>query len=65
MVLNDKYHFMCLGKGTKSEVFILNNFIFNDKNEEKILGITNGNKLTFKSHIKNICKQPPRKKGLY
>ena len=50
MALNgDKYLFMCLGKGKKSETF--NNFIFNNNNEEKILRITNGNKLTFKSHI--------------
>ena len=36
----------------KNEIFIVDNFIFNNSNEEKILGITIGNKLTFKSHIK-------------
>ena len=49
MVLNaDKCHFMCLGKDTENETFILNNFIFNNSNEEKILGTTIDNTLTFK-----------------
>ena len=56
MVLNaDKCHFMCLGKDTENETSIFNNFIFNNGNKEKILGITIDNKLTFKSHIKILC----------
>ena len=52
IVLNaDKSHFMCLGKGTKNENFIFNSFTINKSNEEKILGITIDNKLTFKSHF--------------
>ena len=52
MVLNaDKCHFMCIGKDTENETFVFNNFIFNNSNEEKILGNTIDNKLTFKSHI--------------
>ena len=31
---------ICLGKDMESESFIFNNFIFNNSNEEKILGIT-------------------------
>ena len=58
MVLNaDNCHFMCLGKDTKNERFIFNNFIFNDSNEQKIFGITIDIKLTFKSHIKILCKK--------
>ena len=61
MVLNaDKCHFMCLGKDMENETFIFN-FIFNNSNEEKILGITIGNKLTFKSHIKILCRKAARK----
>ena len=41
MVLNDaKCHLMCPGKDTEDESFIFNNFIFNTRNEEKILDIT-------------------------
>ena len=48
MVLNaDKYHFMCLGKDTVNETFIFTNFIFNNRNEGRILVITIDNKLNF------------------
>ena len=62
MVLNaDKYHFMCLGKDTESETFIFNNLIFNNSNEEKILGITIDHKLTFKGHIKILSRKVAQK----
>ena len=32
--------------------------------EQKILGVTIDNKLTFKSHIKNLCKKASRKKAV-
>ena len=64
MVLNTaKCHFMCLGKDRENETFILNNFIFNNSNEERILGMTTDNKLTFKSHIKILCKKASQKIG--
>ena len=64
MVLNaDKYHFTRLGKDTENETFIFNNFIFNNSNEEKILGITIDNKLTFKGHIKILCRKAAQKMG--
>ena len=66
MVLNaDKCHFMCLGKDTENETSIFNNFIFNNGNKEKTLGITIDNKLTFKSHIKILCWKAAQKWGLY
>ena len=66
MVLNaDKCHFMCPGKDTENETLIFNNFIFNDSNEEKILGVTIVNKLTFKGHIKILCGKAAQKWGLY
>ena len=41
MVLNtDKCHFIIHGKDRENETFIFNNFIFNNSNEEKTLGIT-------------------------
>ena len=55
--------FMCLGKDTENETFIFNNFIFNNSNEERILGITTDNKLTSKSHVKILCKKAARKLG--
>ena len=53
----DKCHFMRFGKDTENETFIFNNLIFNWSNEEKIFTITIDNKLTFKSHIKILCKK--------
>ena len=61
-ILNaDKYHFICIRKDTKNETFIFNNFIFNNSNEEEILGISIDNKLTCKSYIKILSSKPPRK----
>ena len=54
---------MCLDKDTENETFIFNNLIFNNNNEEKKLGITIGNTLTFKSHIKILCKKAAQKTG--
>ena len=54
---------MCLGEVTENERFIVNNFIFHNINEEKILGITINNKLTFKSRIKISCKKADPKIG--
>ena len=42
---------------------IFNNFIFNNRNKDKILAITNDNKLTFKSHIKILCEKAAQKIG--
>ena len=58
-----KCPFMCLDKDTENETFILNNFIFNNSNEEKILGITIDDKLTCKSHIELLCIKAAQKMG--
>ena len=55
-------HCMCLLKDTENETFVFNKFIF-DNSEEKILGITIYNKLTFESYIKTLCKNAARKIG--
>ena len=58
MVLNvGKYHFMFLGKNTENETFMFKGTIMNNSKEEKILGVTVDNRLTFRSHIRNLCKK--------
>ena len=62
MVLNsDKCHFMDLGKNTENETYFFNNTEMKNSNEEKILGTTIGNKLKFKSHVKNLRKKASQK----
>ena len=54
-------HFMCLGKDTGNEIFIFKSIVMKNSKEEKILGVTIDNKLTFKIHIKNLCKKASQK----
>ena len=62
MALNTvKSHFMCLGKDTRNETFIFKGLVMKNSKEQKILGVTIDNKLTFKSHIKNLCKKASQK----
>ena len=62
MALNaGKCHFMCLGKDTGNETFIFKSLVMKNSKEQKILGVTIDNKLTFKSHIKNLCKKASQK----
>ena len=62
MVLNaGKCHFMCLGKNTENETFIFKDTIMNNSKEEKILGVTIDNRLTFSSHIRELCKKASHK----
>ena len=57
MVLNaGKCHIMCLGKYTENKTFNFKDTIMNNSNEEKILGVTIDNRLTFTSHIR-LCNQ--------
>ena len=56
-----KCHFTYLGKDTENETSIINNFNFNNSNEEKILRTTIDNQLTFKSYIKILCKKAAQK----
>ena len=63
MVLNiGKCHFMCLGKNTENETFIFKDTIMNNSKEEKILGFSIVNRLTFRSHITELCKKASQKK---
>ena len=64
MALNSgKCHFMCLGKDTRNETFIFKGLVMKNSKKQKILGFTIDNKLTFKSHIKNLCKKASQKIG--
>ena len=61
MVLNAaKCPTLCLGKDTENETFMFKNVIFLNWNEEKI---TIDSKLTFKIHIKILCKKAHQKTG--
>ena len=58
MALNaGKCLFMCFGKDTVNENFIFKGLVMTNSKEQKILGITIDNKLTFKIFIKNLCKK--------
>ena len=62
MVLNaGKCHFMCLGKNTENETFTFKDTIMNNSKEEKILGVIIDNRLTFSSHIRELCKKASEK----
>jgi len=62
MVLNaENFHFMCIGKNTENETLVINNTTLHNSKEEKILGVIIDNKLTFNSHIREICKKASQK----
>ena len=64
MVLNQKKcHYMCIGKNTKNGKFGFDNLILENSKEEVVLGVTIDNKLTFDSHMKNICRKAGLKLG--
>ena len=52
-----KCHFMCLRKDTRNETFIFKGLVMKNSKEQKILGVTIDNKLTFKNHMRNLCKK--------
>ena len=54
---------MCLGKDTRNESFIFKGLVIKSSKEQKIPGVTIDNKLTSKSHIKNLHKKASQKMG--
>ena len=52
---------MCVGKDTRSETFIFKGLAMKNSKEQKILGVTKDNKLTFKSHIRIYVRKPHKK----
>ena len=66
MVLNQKCHYnhyMCIGRNTKNGKFEFDHLFFKNNKEEVVLGVTIDNKLTFDSHVKNICRKVVQKLG--
>ena len=63
MVLNPgKCHFMALGHNVgATESFSYKGKVLVNSSEETILGITIDNKLSFKTHIKNLCRKVSNK----
>ena len=53
---------MSIDKDTHDkDVFYYNNLTLKNSNEEKILGVTIGRKLTFHQHIKKMCRKAGQK----
>ena len=52
---------MILNAGKYRKLFIFKNTIMNNSEEEKILCIAIDNKLTFSSHITELCKKASKK----
>ena len=48
---------MYLGKKTGNKTFIFKDIIMNNSIEEKILNVTIEKRLTFSSHIRELCKK--------
>ena len=47
---------MCIGRNSENEKFDFDNLVLENTKEDFVLGVTIDNKLTFDSHIKNICR---------
>ena len=52
---------MCLGKNVENETSIFKDTIMNNNKEKKILVVTIDNRLTFSSHIRELCKKASQK----
>ena len=62
MTLNpDNCYFLTVGFQDTQSNFSYDNITIKNLSEDKILGITTDNKLTFKSHLKIICKKANQK----
>ena len=62
MILNpNNCYFLTVGFQDAQSNFSYDNITIKNVSEEKILGITIDNKLTFKSHLKIICKKANQK----
>ena len=55
----DKYHLLVTTNSTVSAN--IEEFVINNSNEEKLLGIKIGNKLSFGNHFSSLCKKASQK----
>ena len=57
MVFNaGKCHFMCPRNNAENEALLFHNILLENGKKQKILGVIIDNKLNFKSHISEFCK---------
>ena len=52
---------MCIGRNAENISFEYDNLFLEKSKKEIVLGVTFDNKLTFDSHIKNICRKGDQK----
>ena len=52
-----------LEKTQEMRLLFFKGLVMKNSEEQKILGVTIDNKLTFKSHIKNLCKKASQNRG--
>ena len=52
---------MCIDRNTENDKFEFDNLLLENSKEEVALGVGIDNKLTFDSHIKNICRNAGQK----
>ena len=57
-----KCHYMCINRNTQNDKLEFDNWLLENGIEEVVLGVTINNKLTFDSHIKNICRKASQNK---
>ena len=63
MILKQKQcHYMCIDWNTENDKFEFDNLLL-ENSREVVLGVTIDSKLTFDSHIKNICRKVGQKLG--
>ena len=55
-------HYMCISRNTQNDKLEFDNWLLENRKEEVVLGVTIDNKLTFDSHIKNICRKASQNK---
>ena len=54
---------MCISRNTQNDKLEFDNWLLENRKEEVVLGVTIDNKLTFDSHIKNICRKASQNKS--
>ena len=53
----DKSHLLVLGNKSVEGILTVSGYLIKESDEEKLLGVTIGKKLNFKSHVNSLCKK--------
>ena len=56
-----KCHLINFGKGSNDTSLKIDKTIIKPSKEQKLLGISTGNNLSFKGHVQSICKKASQK----